>query len=122
MFMPITQVALPPALAALVNTQLEPNPDGQGTQPIATQPTATPSSTTVIRLETQTNADGSITTTTTYQDGKSSTSLTPNPNPKTVTNALDPANSAQLGALLNAQEQSRAHTVITFGQSPYGKA
>jgi hypothetical protein len=101
---------LPPALAALVNSSGPVDKSATAAlQPQSGDPA------TIAKLETQANSDGSITTTTTFSDGSSSTSVQPNPNPK---HASNPLNSTQLGPLLSAQE-SRAHTVITFGQSPY---
>ena len=102
---------LPHALSALVNSATPTDQSATAAlQPQSGDPT-------IAKLETQANSDGSITTTTTYSDGSTSTSVLPNPNPKHASNPLDPS---QLAPLLSAQE-SRAHTVITFGQSPYAQ-
>ena len=103
---------LPPALSALVNV---PNSADQSATAALQPRSGGPA--TIAKLETQANSDGSITTTTTYSDGSTSTANIPNPNPK---HAPSPLDASQLGALLSAQE-SRAHTVITFGQSPYAQ-
>ena len=103
---------LPPALASLVNASL---PADQSATAALQPRSGGPAS--LAKLETQANSDGSITTTTTYSDGSTSTTNLPNPNPKHAPSPLDPS---QLGALLTAQE-SRAHTVITFGESPYAQ-
>ena len=101
---------LPPALAALVNAAVPADQSATADlQPRSGDPA------TIVKLETQANSDGSVTTTTTFSDGSTSTSVQPNPNPKHAANPLDPS---QLGPLLSAQE-SRAHSVISFGQSPY---
>ena len=103
---------LPPALAALVKTA---SPTDQSATAALQPQTGDPA--TIAKLETQANSDGSITATTTYSNGTTSTTILPNPNPKHASNPLDPS---QLGPLLSAQE-SRAHTVVTFGQSPYAQ-
>ena len=63
---------------------------------------------TVTNQVTTTNADGSLSVTTTYADGTSTTKIEPNPRPTQSTNTLDPSNPGQLLALLGAQEQSRS--------------
>lgn len=103
---------LSPALAALVKTA---SPTDQSATAALQPQSGDPA--TIAKLETQANSDGSITATTTYSDGSRSTTLLPNPSPKHAANPLDPS---QLGPLLSAQE-SRAHTVISFGQSPYAQ-
>ena len=99
---------LPPALAALVNSAIPADPSATPQPPAAAQIT-------IAKLETETNPDGSITTTTLYSDGRRTTAIQPNPNP---THATSPLGATQLAPLLAAQE-SRSQTPVAFGQSPY---
>src|SRR4051794_14444186 len=101
---------LPPALAALVNSSGPVDKSATAAlQPQSGDPA------TIAKLETQANSDGSITTTTTFSDGSTSSSVQPNPNPK---HASNPLNATQLGPLLSAPE-SPAPTRNPFRPSPY---
>ena len=61
---------------------------------------------TIANEVTSTNANGTITVTTTYTDGTTSSVTEPNPAPTVSKGALDSSNSGQLAVLLNAQQQS----------------
>lgn len=65
-----------------------------------------PASSTVVSETTITNANGTLTVTSTYADGTTSTAILPNPNPTYANNKLDPNNNGQGATLLAAQEQS----------------
>jgi hypothetical protein len=82
--------------------------DGGSSQSASGSSSSDSSQKTVANEVTTVNANGTITITTTYTDGTTSTETEPNPNPVVSNSALSSNNSAQLGVLLNAQQQANA--------------